>query len=277
VLAIGENNFASGVAVNLLSDIVFAALVALVHWIISKITHGNPRGRRLRLLVSIILWVLANIAYGLLAPRMFSYFLMAGILIFGFVAYRELDQFWRVDLVGVDARIRDGIDFEQSLRLSTTSLEFLGVGASKLTNNRKIFDDAVSRCERPGRAVRLLLSKPDNEGLQRIARKAGMEQNAYQQRVRESLKEIARLKASDKNVIVRFYNDFPAFRLMFINDEICLASHYVLGKGDGSDLPQLQIVKRSSSTEMTSLYFGFHEYFENIWEEAEEWDFRQYL
>jgi hypothetical protein len=64
---------------------------------------------------------------------------------------------------------------------------------------------------------------------------------------------------------------------MFINDETCLASHYVLGKGDGSNLPQLQIVRSSSSTEMTSLYYGFHEYFESIWEDADEWNLGEYL
>jgi hypothetical protein len=166
---------------------VFAALVALTHWVVSKITRGHPRTRKLRLLVIVIVWIGSGVVYGLLALPMFCYFLVAGILILGFVAYRELDQFWRVDLVGVDVRIQDGINYEQSLRMCSTSLDFLGVGASKLTNNREIFQGAVDRCERPGRAVRLLLSRPDNEGLRRIARKAGTDQNAYQKRVRESL------------------------------------------------------------------------------------------
>jgi hypothetical protein len=64
---------------------------------------------------------------------------------------------------------------------------------------------------------------------------------------------------------------------MFIDDEICLASHYVLGKGDGSQLPQLQIIKGSASRDINSLYYGFRSYFDNIWQESEAWDFQRYL
>jgi hypothetical protein len=45
----------------------------------------------------------------------------------------------------------------------------------------------------------------------------------------------------------------------------------------GAQLPQLHIVKRSGSQGINSLYYGFTSYFENIWEEAEVWDFEKYL
>ena len=64
---------------------------------------------------------------------------------------------------------------------------------------------------------------------------------------------------------------------MFIDDEICLASYYILGKGDGSQLPQLHIVRSGPSTDVDSLYYGFHKYFENIWEQSDEWDFTKYI
>ena len=58
--------------------------------------------------------------------------------------------------------------------------------------------------------------------------------------VKESLRFIASLRDREqKNITVRFYQQFPAFRLMFIDDAICLMSYYIMGKGDGSKLPPI--------------------------------------
>jgi hypothetical protein len=190
----------------------------------------------------------------------------------------ELNQFWRIGLFGADSQITKGIDYIRALNMASNSLDFLGIGASKLTKEADPFEAAINRCDRPGRPIRFLLSSPENAALREIARKAGVNQSAYQKRVLESLRIIASFKtARAKNVEVRFYKEIPAFRLMFIDDEICLASHYVLGKGDGSQLPQLHMVRSRPSTDVDSLYYGFHEYFENIWEHSDEWDFTKYI
>jgi hypothetical protein len=251
--------------------------VALARWSTLAVAGGDPRHRKLSLLIVVVLWLISNGIYFFFALPLYTLFLLATTLVGGWVCYRELHQFWRVDLVGADARIRDGVNYEKSLQMCTTSLDFLGIGASKLTSNQAAFQAAIDRCDRPGRSIRLLLSRPDNEGLRKVARKAGADPEAYQARVRRSLSTIAQLKAQEKNIRVRLYKDFPAFRLMFINDEVCLASHYVLGKGEGSDLPQLHIVKTSASRDVTSLYYAFHEYFESIWDESLDWDFASYL
>jgi hypothetical protein len=147
-----------------------------------------------------------------------------------------------------------------------------------LTQEPKAFEEAINRCDRPGRPIRFLLSSPQNADLERIAKKAGVDHEAYKQKVAESLRTIAALRNTRaKNIELRFYEEIPAFRLMFVDDEICLASTYILGKGDGSQLPQLHIVRQSASQDINSLYYGFHQYFENIWEKSKIWDFRQYL
>jgi hypothetical protein len=51
----------------------------------------------------------------------------------------------------------------------------------------------------------------------------------------------------------------------------------LLGKGDGSSLPQLQIVKSKHSLDTTSLYYGFGTYFQAIWDDSESWNFKDYL
>ncbi len=266
----------TAIAINLISNLIFGGLVALARWLVLVVAGVDPRRRRLSLVIVVLLWLICNGIYFSLGLPNYTLFLLVTTLVCGWVCYRELDQFWRVDLVGVDARIRDGLGHERSLQMCTTSLDFLGIGAAKLTNNQAVFQAAIDRCDRPGRPVRLLLSRPDNEGLRMAAVRAGTDPHAYQVKVQRSLETVAQLKAQEKNIRVRFYKDFPAFRLMFINDEVCLASHYVLGKGEGSDLPQLHIVKTSGSRDVTSLYYAFHEYFESIWDESEDWDFKWY-
>lgn len=76
---------------------------------------------------------------------------------------------------------------------------------------------------------------------------------------------------------MRLYKDFQAFRLMLINDSICLMSYYVLGKGDGSNLPQLHIVKTASDRDVDSLYYGFSAYFWKLWDDSQEWNFRDFI
>jgi hypothetical protein len=158
------------------------------------------------------------------------------------------------------------------------SLDFLGIGAGKLVQNQNEFKTAIDRCNREDRPVRLLLIQPTDPGLERIAKMAGKDQQAYRKGVVESLRFIARLRIEEqKNIQVRLYKDFQAFRLMLINDSICLMSYYVLGKGDGSNLPQLHIVKTASARDVDSLYYGFSAYFGKMWDDSQEWNFRDFI
>ena len=193
------------------------------------------------------------------------------------VIYSQLHQFWRVGLVAVDRETANGLDYVTALNMCNSDLEFLGIGASKLTRLRE-FEGAINRCSRPDRAIKFLLSRPDAEPLRKIATLAGRDPGEYQHTVQESLRMIADFeKRRGKNIEVRFYEDFPAFRIMFVNDSTCLVSHYVLGKGDGSNLPQLQLIKLSDVEDIKSLFYGFRYYFDSIWRDAKPWDFEQYL
>ena len=81
-----------------------------------------------------------------------------------------------------------------------------------------------------------------------------------------------------RHIEVRFYSQVPLFRLMFINNKLCIASHYIVGEGDGSRIPQLHVVHRTPlSREVESLYFTLRKYFEQLWKESTPWDFEQYL
>ncbi len=265
-------------AIGIAAHATYAAIVFALSRLRKSIARKNPRHRRVVPAVLFAVWLFSNSAY-VYFVRQYNYaFLLVSTLLSVWVLFQEINQFWRIGLVGADAEISKGVDYVKALSLCSNSLEFLGVGASKLTKNKEPFEHAINRCDTPTRPIRFLLSSPDNAGLQKIALKAGENERAYQNTVRESLRVIANLKIErEKNIEVRFYKEFPAFRLMIIDDEICLTSHYVLGKGDGSQLPQLHIIRKSASLDINSLFYGFRSYFDNIWQESEAWDFRKYI
>jgi hypothetical protein len=123
------------------------------------------------------------------------------------------------------------------------------------------------------------LCPPDHPALLDVARRAGRPEAEYQATVKKSLSELSLLKKEQKfNIEVRFYSDLPLFRLMFINDNICLASHYILGEGDGSQLPQLHILKKPiGKRDIDSIYYPLNRYFKKMWDEGTIWDFEKYI
>jgi len=159
-------------------------------------------------------------------------------------------------------------------------LDFLGIGGAKLTDQVTEFEEAIGRCNRPDRPVRFLLCRPNHPDLEKMAQSANKEPALYKKTVHDSLRAIADLRNGRAwNIRVRFYAEVPTFRLMFVDDSLCLASYYVLGKGTGAELPQLHVVRLRGSRDVDSLYFAFSSYFDRIWSDAvgEEWDFHQYL
>ena len=116
----------------------------------------------------------------------------------------------------------------------------------------------------------MLLSAPDNPILKAAANRAGLNPTVYQRRVRGSLERIAKLRI-DKgfNIEVRFYvaaseKDYQQFRLMFIDERICLVSHTVWDKSDGTDNPQIVLV--ATEAERTrQLIAAFSDHFERVW------------
>jgi hypothetical protein len=266
----------NAIGLNVIASILYAIAVYLGERIYSGAARKNPAYRRLRLLAIVVLWILLNVGFFLLVSSWWLALLITSIVL-GVVVFKELNQFWQIGLVGADREVRVGIDYATALGMCKQSFHFLGIGAAKLTQNQKAFRDAIDRCNRT-EPVRLLLSRPDEPELERFARMAGKSEESYQSTVRESLRFIASLRNNEeKNIQIRFYPQFPAFRLMFIDGTICLMSYYVMGKGDGSNLPQLHIVKIAGSQDIEALYFGFSVYFEKMWNESQDWDPREFL
>jgi hypothetical protein len=193
------------------------------------------------------------------------------------IFYMQLNQFWRVGIRGVDKNVGKGINYVNALRLCTNELKFLGIGASKLTRENE-FTEALSRCT-PSKQIKFLLLNPEDARLIQAARNFNRPTEEYKNNVKKSLQIISTLKRDRAfNIEVRFYATEPVFRLMFIDSSLCLFSYYELGKGEGSQLPQLHIVKADENKpNAESIYYPLEKYFDKLWEESEIWDFQKYI
>lgn len=267
---------------SLLNGFLGNALFALCCWgaraIARSLDRYNPVYRQFLTVFVACSWVVLNIYfYRHLQGDAFLTFSIVSFAVVALFAWRELNQFWRLGLIGADKRVSTGVDYKRSLRLCSNSLDFLGIGASKLTQEAKEFDSAMKRCNRSHQPIRFLLCDPNNLELQEIAKQAGRDREEYRVNVRESLRVIARQRTDRaRNIQVRFYKRLPLFRLMLIDGWLCLATHYVFGEGDGSQWPQLHI-RRDPKRDKESLYYPFRRYFEELWKESEEWDFASRL
>jgi hypothetical protein len=266
----------SAIELGVISNVLYTAAVIAAQYIYSRTAHRNPSYRRIRFVGFVCVWGIWNIASFCLLADWWLVFLITSVIMAGIV-FQELNQFWQIGLVGADQEIKSGINYVTALGMCNNSFRFLGIGAAKLTQNREVFRDAIDRCNRAA-PVRLLLSRPDDPELEQSARNARREKDSYKTTVTESLRFIASLHNEErKNIEVRFYRTLPAFRLMFIDDSICLMSYYIMGKGDGSNIPQLHIIKTLGVQDTQALYFGFNEYFEKIWNDSEAWNFMEFL
>lgn len=269
---------AHDLTIGILGNAIFWVLLAGGQVLYAKLAKHNPAYRRLRFVLISVAWLALNSCLFVFGPNFWPWSLIMSLIPMAFVIGSELNQFWRIGLVGADKDVLQGINYVTALGMCQNSLDFLGIGAGKLVRYPDEFKSAIDRCNREDRPVRLLLVDPGYPGLERIARNAGRDPEAYRKGVIESLRFIARLRNDEqKNIQVRLYREFQAFRLMLINDSICLMSYYVLGKGDGSNLPQLHIIKTAAARDVESLYYGFSRYFGEMWDDSQEWNFQDFL
>jgi len=223
---------------------------------------------------TVILWATALHSVSVLTAAAFLFFLGAlGISDYAWPLFRLK----AIGVIGADFEIRTGTDYGRVLSICNNDLAFLGIGAAKLTSE-ETFEAAILRCQ-ANRPPRFLLCDPESQALADSARQAGKDRDEYRDRVRESLRRIAQLRERRAAKIeVRFYKDNPeTFRLVFIDNHLCLVSYNALGEGDGSQLPQLHIRAYHDAREVSTFYWAFRTYFERLWGNATPWDSTKYL
>jgi hypothetical protein len=181
---------------NVIAGIILFALDAGLRWAHSTLTRWRPAQRINIVSCVLLVWAILNAIYTYLFPTWAAPFILISSAALAWMMRTEVNQFWRIGLVAADAQIQTGIDFRRALKMATNSLDFLGIGAAKLSGEKAAFEAAVQRCQRPDRPVRLLLCRPNDARLLRMAQSANQDQRSYQKRVLDSLRSIADLRES---------------------------------------------------------------------------------
>ena len=269
---------------SIVNNLVSSLLWSLPFWSWLLAKYAYPRlsrvfkaGIALKLTLSLVAVGAVLLATVDAADRWKVLVALSAIAVFAWTVLRSL----------LDAGVSDaftttegGINYQSSLRLAKRSIDFLGIGAAKLTSLPD-FEQAVTRCSSVGGEVRLLLSPPSNSLLETMAKRNGVPLATYQQNVRDSLRLLAHLKlVRALNINVRFYPadnpvDNQQFRLMFIDRKICLLSWTVWGSHIGRKNPQI-VIKANEKSPSKSMYLAFETHFDEIWAEVPDVDLSQF-
>ncbi|MDP2121067.1 MAG: hypothetical protein Q8K28_14310 [Hoeflea sp.] len=206
----------------------------------------------------------------------------AGVCFVGLVACLfKLFKLSRIGVYDFDVSVRTGFNYKSALKAARRDIAFLGTGASKLTSSEE-FEAAIERCQ-AGVPNRFLLIHPNSPVLRAAARQYGVSDDDYSLKVQTSIEKLARLASSRGfKIEVRFQDaeredDLESFRLMFIDDSVCLFSFNAYGRGDGSALPQLIVQSRSRPEVERALYYGLRRYFDRRWATAKPWNIDDFL
>jgi len=290
-----ENGMLRDILLGAIGSAVAAALVFVVAWAF-KVLLG---GFRKRVLFGWLLFmpfstkiIIISILVFLFQATWMLFSLPYFHVVFVITCLNLLIGYWiilhplsGIGIYGADMSVQQGVDYTQALKLCQNQIEFFGTGAAKLTENSE-FEPAVQRCSRAGRPMKFLLAKPDNPILNRAARQANCDPHEYKNKVISSLRKLYSLQKKNMyNIEIRFYRsdrqiDYPYFRLMFIDDTICLVSYNEYGKGTGSQFPQLHLKSFSHQRrrqDFSSFFWPYQRYFNDIWEEAECCDLEEFI
>jgi hypothetical protein len=191
-------------------------------------------------------------------------------LSFALIVFWILKDLSRVGITNAFETTRQGVSAADTLKQVKRELVFLGIGAKKLTDTPE-FDSMLRRCKAANGSLKFLLSSPENQALEEMAKQNQHNNLAYRSRVKESIREIfTRATSYGVNFEVRLYNlkqeiSLPHFRLAFIDGKLCIFSQLLWSEGEGLDNPQL-VLRVNENSAGSSLYQGYRDYFDDLWE-----------
>jgi hypothetical protein len=182
----------------------------------------------------------------------------------------------KMGISSADAEIARGLDYKTALNRITDELDFVGIGAAKLTHNADEFTAALERIKTHKGTARLLLCDPRGPILDSLERISNVRTGDYLVTVQSSFALLRKLSERfGPTLQIRVYKpttdkDLITLRLMFLNKSICLLSQNVLGKvqKEGRSTPQLLIDKANFFGSGPTLYTAFSELFDQMWNRA---------
>jgi hypothetical protein len=179
----------------------------------------------------------------------------------------------RMGIVSVDTEISRGLDYKGALNLVKNELDFIGIGASKLTSQKIEFTNAIERVSRNEGVIRLLLCDPSAPALARLEQLANVSQGQYLLNVKQSFSSLQQLKTRFGTALdIRLYKpetegELITLRLMFINGNHCLLSQNTFGSQsrEGRAIAQLHLQDKRLIGPEPTLYAAFGKLFDQLW------------
>jgi hypothetical protein len=276
----------TGIITGIETNILWVALGLLVlfgrTWIQKLLTAVGATS----LIRIMVFWVIFSLIILVVLHNAFQFALCDSLfLAFAFLSNQEIGRFSRIGVVDAYSTTVGGVNYKRALSMATKSMDFLGIGGDKITIEPE-FEEAMVRCASSNQKVRFLLSPHYNPVLEKVARLNGTSAGSYGDKVKQSVTRIAELRKSRSlDIEVRYYaakhdKDYQQFRLMFINDHLCLWSWTVWGKHIGRDNPQviLKNLDHDAQVRVPSAYKAFKDHFDALWSDSEtvRQDFLEY-
>ena len=174
---------------SVVGSVIVAVLSGLFFWLRKKyslvLSRRDPRIPSYFLGSIIIIWFFAGIFIHYLVFTNDSLLWLLPVYLvwsFSLVYYfwNQRQEFRTVGIKGADKEVRHGIDYKRSLKLCNNRLKFLGIGASKLTEQKE-FEKVIRRCA-PDEPIKFLLCKPTHDCLVEAAKRFGVDRDKYKNR-----------------------------------------------------------------------------------------------
>lgn len=256
--------------------------VRAVFWLYRKSGLSDFKTSVVLLVITSILWMFtvwsgcsnyivdqdfSNQKYEVYAGLISLIIYLGGLFFFFFYAARLR----KLGIIGADAEIQSGLDYKNALARINDGFDLIGISGAKLTSHSDDFEKAIERVTAKNHQVRLLLCHPGC-AIERLESLAGVNKGKYLATTKQSFTLLANLKQRfGNNLSIRLYkptdeSQFPAFRIMFINSELCLVSPNVPGAArQGRSLPQLHVSDEAAFGSEPTLYASFKKTFEQAW------------
>lgn len=246
-------------------------VTAIYSWLSPKLFVGRFSLRTRLTVGAILIGIIAAVGsyYLGVTPWIAALVTVANIVL----TQAVLKKLSSVGILNAFPKTSSGISAKNSLERVKKSVDFLGIGAKKLTDNAEEFEAMLKRCKDANGSVRFLLSDPENFALEKIASQNDRDKSTYKSRVKEGIKEaFHQSQRIGVKFELRLYNldqkfPLPPFRLMFVDSSFCIFSYVKWNSKEGLDNPQL-VLRDGITNNEHSLYSAFHDYYESIWEKA---------
>jgi len=191
-----------------------------------------------------------------------------------FIAMVRTNQRWRglyetTGLYGYVPSLAEGGQHPRSqLPLIRRKLDFMGGGARKWTADRELLEDMLRRTYAVNGTVRILLLNPECQACKDRSRAFKHDERHFAKSILESLKVLHGLQKKYPHLLIHIYDEMPAFRLTFLDEERLTVGHYQFYEKGAKQSP-LHIYYRAPDW---SFYKPYIVYFEHVWNTSSEPD-----